>query len=185
MKHGINIKPSVRCQGVDTLISLICQRSLSPAIEFCDGTQRLWCFVESFLKNNRTCVLKIEAILETSHFLKKHISASRPYVRTRGLCMGSPAPSHLSYRGSSFTSSLSKSLCVNVCLVFNPWWIFRPCNMFMCTNKTFFEGVGTWPKPIFRIKISFVSYPCGSKKNQNFLFRFRCTKILDRLKRFV
>jgi len=41
--------------------------------------------------------------------------------------------------------------------------------MFMCTNKTCFAGVGTWPKPIFRIRISFVSYPCESKKIQNFL----------------
>ena len=41
--------------------------------------------------------------------------------------------------------------------------------MFMCTNKTCFAGVGTWPKTIFQIKISFLSYPCESKKIQNFL----------------
>jgi len=39
----------------------------------------------------------------------------------------------------------------------------------MCTNKTCFAGVGTWPKPIFRIRISFLSNPCKSKKIQNFL----------------
>jgi len=41
--------------------------------------------------------------------------------------------------------------------------------MLMCTNKTCFAGVGTWPKPLFRIRISCLSYPCESKKNQNFL----------------
>jgi len=41
--------------------------------------------------------------------------------------------------------------------------------MFMCTNKTCFAGVGTWPKPLFRIRISCLSYPCESKKNQNLL----------------
>ena len=41
--------------------------------------------------------------------------------------------------------------------------------MLMCTNKTCFAGVGTRPKTIFRIRISFLSYPCESKKIQNFL----------------
>jgi len=39
----------------------------------------------------------------------------------------------------------------------------------MCTNKTCFEGVETWPKPLIRIRISCLSYPCESKKIQNFL----------------
>jgi len=41
--------------------------------------------------------------------------------------------------------------------------------MLMCTNKTCFAGVGTRPKPIFQIRISFLSYPCESNKFQNFL----------------
>ena len=41
--------------------------------------------------------------------------------------------------------------------------------MFMCTNKTCFAGVGTWPKTLFQIKISCLSYPCESKKIQIFL----------------
>jgi len=97
------------------------------------------------------------------------ISGPRPDVRTRDLCVVSLSPSHLSYRGSRLTSQHLKCLCVNTCLIFNPWWIFSPCNMIMCTNKTCFAGVGTWPKPIFRIRISFLSNPCKSKKIQNFL----------------
>jgi len=41
--------------------------------------------------------------------------------------------------------------------------------MLMCTNQTCFAGVGTRPKTIFSIRISFLSYPCESKKIQNFL----------------
>jgi len=43
------------------------------------------------------------------------------------------------------------------------------CKMLMCTNKTCFAGVGTRPKTIFRIRISFLLYPCESKKIQIFL----------------
>jgi len=49
------------------------------------------------------------------------------------------------------------------------WWIFSPCNMLMCTNKTGFAGVGTRPKTIFRIKNCCLSYLRKSKKDQNFL----------------
>jgi len=58
---------------------------------------------------------------------------------------------------------------LSTCLIFNPSWICSSCNMFMCTNKTCFARFGTWQKPLFRIRISCLSYPCESKKNQNFL----------------
>jgi len=103
-----------------------------------------------------------------SHFPKQNTSGPRPDVRTRDLCVVSLSPSHLSYRGLRLTRQHLKCLCVNTCLIFNPWWIFSPCNMIMCTNKTCFAGVGTWPKPIFRIIISFLSNPCESKKKSEF-----------------
>jgi len=50
-------------------------------------------------------------------------------------------------------------VCVNIQLIFNPWWIFYPGNRLMCTNKTRFAGVVMGPQPIFLTKnlFSFVS----------------------------
>jgi len=56
------------------VISLTFMRSGSPAIESCDGARKyaeLHILFFSFLKNNRTCVLKVEAIFEASHFSKQ------------------------------------------------------------------------------------------------------------------
>ena len=64
-------------------------------------------------------------------------------------------------------------LRVNIYHIFNPWWMFSPCNLLMCTNKTCFAGVETRPKTIFRIRISFRSYPCESKKIQIFCQQIR------------
>jgi len=65
--------------------------------------------------------------------------------------------------------SLKIGLFVSIYLIFNPWWMFSPCEMLMCTNKTCFAGVGTRPKTIFWIRICFLSYPCESKKIKIFL----------------
>jgi len=69
----------------------------------------------------------------------------------------------------TLTCARLKYLWIITWFIFNPSCIFSPCNMFMRTNKTCFAGVGTWPKPLFRIRISCLSYPCESKKIQNFL----------------
>jgi len=129
----------------------------------------------SFLKNNRTCVL----VLKLRQFskrvtLQKNISTSLPYVRIRDFCMVSLAPSHLSYGGSSLTSSPLKSLCVHICLIFNPWWFFSPCNMFMCMyqQNVFRRGWNMAESHIPNPK-HFVSCPCESKKIQNFLSAIR------------
>ena len=124
----------------------------------------------SFLKKNRTCVLKLRQFSKRVT-LQKNISTSLPYVRIRDFCMVSLAPSHLSYGGSSLTSSLLKSLWViyDVFSTLDGSSAPVTCSC-VCTNKTCFAGVGTWPKAIFWIgMISFVSCPCESKKNQNFL----------------
>jgi len=134
-------------------------------------------FVCSFWKNSRTCVLKVEAICETSRFSKnKQISVPTQCFEPGTsvsplchLCVGSRSPTSLCYRDSMLKGTPLKCLCLSTSIIFNPWWIFSPCNMFMCTNKMCFAGVGTWPKPIFRIRIICLSYPCESKKNQNFL----------------
>jgi len=128
-----------------------------------------------FWKNNCTCVLKVDSIFETSHFLKTNYSVLVPAFRTRDLCMGSLSLSHLSYRGSMLTCTQSKCLRLTTCLIFNPWWIFSPCNMFVCTNKTCFAGVGTWTNPLFRIRISCLSYPspCESKQIRIFCQQIR------------
>ena len=33
--------------------------------------------------------------------------------------------------------------CVNMYLIFDPGWMFSPCDRLICTNKTCFSGVGT------------------------------------------
>jgi len=140
-------------------------------------------------------------------FFKKDMCVTLvPIFRTRDLCMGSMSPTQLSYRGSMLTRTHWKCLCLSTCLIFNPWWIFSPCNIFMCTDQTCFAGVGTWPNPIFRIRISCLSYPSESKTEfsvSRLDFDSRCkpgvfcswmefdfcfaiellSKILDRLKR--
>ena len=135
----------------------------------------------------------------------------KPIFRIRDFCMVtlvSLAPSHLSYGGSSLTSSLLKSLWViyDVFSTLDGSSAPVTCSC-VCTNKTCFAGVGTWPKAIFWIgMISFVSCPCESKKNQNFLSTDQTSipgvnqvfpvlewnlifvllsKILDRLKRLI
>jgi len=45
----------------------------------------------------------------------------------------------------------------------------QPLWHLMCTNKTCFAGIETRQKIIFQIRISFLSYPCESKKSQIFL----------------
>ena len=124
------------------------------------------CFVSclSVWKNNRTCVLKVGAIFETSHFSTKSTGCSRPGGTNQRPLYRQPVaqPTELSW--FTLTCTLSKCLWITTCLIFNSWWIFSPCNMFMCTNKTCFAGVGTWPKPLFRIRITCFSYPCESKE---------------------
>jgi len=125
--------------------------------------------------------LKVEAIFKTSqfpenapgprfNFQKMHPCPgwSRAQVRTRDITDFSQNGCHPSYSGPTLTSENMDCLCVNMYLIFNPWWILSPCNMLMCTNKTCFAGVGTRPKTIFWIRISFLSYPCESKKKSEF-----------------
>ena len=151
---------------------------------------------------------KVEAIFETSHFSKKNISTFRPYFRIRDFCMVtlvSLASSHLSYGGSSLTSSLLKSLWViyDVFSTLDGSSAPVTCSC-VCTNKTCFAGVGTWPKAIFwirnilcrvhanqkKFRIFFQQSDLDSRcKNQVFpvlewnLICVLLSKILDRLKR--
>jgi len=89
----------------------------------------------------------------------------RTQVRTRDNTVFRRRLYNLNYYGSTFTSWQCNCLCANMYLIFNPWWMFSPCNlnMLMCANKTCFAGVRTRPKTIFQIRISFLSYPCKSK----------------------
>ena len=78
---------------------------------------------------------------------------------------GQPVAQQTEPRQFTLTCTHLKCLLIITCLIFNPSWIFIPCNMFMCTNKTCFAGVGTWPKQLILICLS---YPCKSKKKSEF-----------------
>jgi len=128
----------------------------------------------------RFCKIIARAFGKLKQFLKrvtfqKHNFPCRLEGRTSNFSVVSLSHSHLRHRGSTLTSQLFACLCVNIFLIFNPWWIFSPCNMFMCTrlNKTCFAGVGTRPKNQFWIKMSFLSYPCDSKKIRIFCQQIR------------
>jgi len=123
---------------------------------------KFWLFI---LENNRKCkcVLKVEAIFEMRHFSKKK-QISSP---SRGLEPGTSVVATGRPANWAFVISCLLVYSGNVLstwFICNPWWIFSPCNMYMCTNKTCFAGVGTWPKPISRIRISCLSCPCEFKK---------------------
>jgi len=167
MKHGINTKHfeplSRRGYSSGSVSSLVCWIFGSPAIDTHDGILRLFQIIPvRFGKITACAYWKLKQFSKQVIFQKKTHCVLVPVFRTRDLSMGSLSLSQLSYRGSMLTCTLSKCLWLITCLIFNPWWIFSPCNMFMCTNKTCFAGVGTWPKPLFRIRISCVSYPCES-----------------------
>ena len=176
MKHGMNTKHF--CLLIKSVYyvsgpvsSLIGIRSGGPAIESYGGTRKYAEFQFLLFRFWKIIHVRFESWgkFRNESLSKKDTLSSRPNVRTRDLCIVRLSPCHRSHRGSTLTSKHLQCLCVNICLILNPWWIFSPCNMFMCTNKTCFAEVGTRQEHIFRIRISFLSYPCESKKNQNFL----------------
>jgi len=89
-------------------------------------------------------------------------------ARTKDLTLFTQGICQLSYRRSMFTLQFLICLCVNIYLIFDPGWMFSPCGRVMCTNKTWFAGVGTTPKTKFR-KNSFSFVSMRIKKIQTFL----------------
>jgi len=177
MKLGINTKHFYGLTRTayyisGTVNSLVCQRPGSPAIEPRNGIP--WTFQISHVHIGKIIARAfwmLRQFWKRVIFQKKSTSCSRPDASNQGPLYGQPVaqPTKL-YRDSLLTG---KYLYLSTCLISNPWCIFSPCNMFMCTNKTCFAGVGTWPKPIFRIRISCLSYPCESKQIQNFRQQIR------------
>jgi len=69
-----------------------------------------------------------------------------PYIaqsRTKGLEPLTQSICQETYWCSTFIFGDQTCLCVNVYLIFDPGWMFSPCDRLICTNKTCFSGVGT------------------------------------------
>jgi len=149
MKHGINSKHfgafTRRGYYISCPVSsLVCWRFWSPVIESHNGMWRSFQILSvRFGKIIARAFWKLRQFSKRVVSQKKTASVLVPVFRTREFCMCSLSLSQLSYHGSMLTSKYLKCLWVSTCLIFNPWWIFSPCNMFMCTNKTCFAGVGT------------------------------------------
>ena len=179
MKPGINTKHlgvwRITGSYINGSVSIaVCRRSGSPAIGPREYTRRkFWVLFVHFGKIVARAFWKLRQFSKRVIFQKRSKSHFHPNVSNRDLSVGSRSPSQLSYRDSMLTGTHWKCLCLSTCIIFNPSWIFSPCNMFMCTYKTCFAGVGTWPKPIFRIRISCLSYPCESKKIRIFCQQIR------------
>ena len=101
-------------------------------------------------------------------FFWEHVRIWNIYqARTTGLALPSRALYHIRFWCSMLTICNLHCLCVNMYLVFNPWWMFSPSHRLMCTNKTCFAGVVTGQQTIFRIKNSFSFICMRIKKNSN------------------
>ena len=100
--------------------SAFCRRSCSPAIGPRECTYRKTILLCSFWKNSRTCVLKAEAIFETSLFQKRDICYIRPYDSNQRPQHCQPIAHPLNYRDSTYTELFEECLCIDTCIIFNP-----------------------------------------------------------------
>ena len=117
-------------------------------------------------------------------------------ARTKYLMLLTYCRCQLSYQCSTFTVWHLDCLCVNIYLIFNPWWMFSPCEGWCVPTKRVLQGSGRGQKPYSESEFVFFRIHVNKKKSN---FDSWCkpgvysswmefdfvllSKILDRLKR--